>query len=345
MAELGQQPRRLVERRRWSAESRANDPGGSLDEIAIRSGIAGGVWAASQERAARRRDAVAVAGDGAVHHVEQQRAVGDRARERAEGRQAEPAVTAAAARRRGRASASCPTSPQQAAGIRIEPPPSEAPAAGTSPAATAAAEPPEEPPGVRVRSHGLRVTPSASLAVHGNSISSGTRVIPIGIAPAARSRRSASASAVCGCAGDLEPRVVAWPPKRHVVLDRDRHAGQRPRALHRPAVDLRRGRQRLVRERLAERVQTRVEPLDPRQRQLDELARADLALAHTARELERPRECELVLLGATHGASVFQILERQQQLADRRRVAVGDAAVAAVEELEAVLDPERVELG
>ncbi len=52
-----------------------------------------------------------------------------------------------------------PTSPQHAAGIRIEPPPSDAVAAATSPAATAAAEPPDEPPGVRDGSHGLRVMP------------------------------------------------------------------------------------------------------------------------------------------------------------------------------------------
>ena len=88
-----------------------------------------------------------------------------------------------------------PTSPQAAAGIRIDPPPSDAVAAGTSPAATAAAEPPDEPPGVRVASQGLRVMPFASVAVHGKIVSSGTFVIPIGIAPAARSRRTPSESA------------------------------------------------------------------------------------------------------------------------------------------------------
>ncbi len=119
-----------------------------------------------------------------------------------------------------------------------------------------------------------------------------------------------------------------------------------PAPLHRPAVDLRRGRPGQIGERLAECVQTRVEPFDAGERQLDELARADLALTHTARQLERPRECELVLFLATHNwPSVFQILERQQQTADRWRVAVGDSAVAAVEELEAVLDPEGVERG
>src|SRR6476619_6341784 len=54
-----------------------------------------------------------------------------------------------------------PTSPQQEAGMRIEPPASLACAAGTSPAATAAADPPLDPPGERSRSHGLWVGPKA----------------------------------------------------------------------------------------------------------------------------------------------------------------------------------------
>ena len=54
-----------------------------------------------------------------------------------------------------------PTNPQHDAGMRMLPPPSEALAKGTIPAATAAAAPPLEPPGVRSRSHGLRVAPHA----------------------------------------------------------------------------------------------------------------------------------------------------------------------------------------
>jgi hypothetical protein len=50
-----------------------------------------------------------------------------------------------------------PTRPHHAAGIRMEPPPSPPWAMGTTFAATSAAAPPEEPPGVRVRSTGLRV--------------------------------------------------------------------------------------------------------------------------------------------------------------------------------------------
>ncbi len=52
-----------------------------------------------------------------------------------------------------------PTSPQQLAGIRMEPPPSFACPTATIPLATAAAEPPLEPPVVRLVSHGLRVGP------------------------------------------------------------------------------------------------------------------------------------------------------------------------------------------
>jgi hypothetical protein len=50
-----------------------------------------------------------------------------------------------------------PTTPQNAAGWRIEPPVSVPSEAGHSPAATAADEPPELPPGTRPVFHGLRV--------------------------------------------------------------------------------------------------------------------------------------------------------------------------------------------
>ena len=77
-----------------------------------------------------------------------------------------------------------PTSPQQAAGIRIEPPPSLPWATGTMPAATAAAEPPEEPPGVRSRSHGLRVGPNRRASVTGRIPYSGSVVVPTITKPA-----------------------------------------------------------------------------------------------------------------------------------------------------------------
>jgi hypothetical protein len=64
-------------------------------------------------------------------------------------------------------------------------------AIGTIAAATAAALPPDDPPGVRAVSHGLRATPNA-LSDVAQMHSSGTRVMPTTIAPAARSRRTTS---------------------------------------------------------------------------------------------------------------------------------------------------------
>ncbi len=79
--------------------------------------------------------------------------------------------------------------------MRIEPAPSVPIAAETSPAATAVAEPPLEPPLVRCTSHGLRVTPKVGDSVNPVAISSGTFVLPMITAPAARSRRTTSESA------------------------------------------------------------------------------------------------------------------------------------------------------
>ncbi len=52
-----------------------------------------------------------------------------------------------------------PTTPLQAAGMRMEPPPSFACAIGTMPEPTAAPAPPEEPPTECPRFQGLRVEP------------------------------------------------------------------------------------------------------------------------------------------------------------------------------------------
>ena len=95
--------------------------------------------------------------------------------------------------------------------MRIEPPPSEASAPPTRPAATAEAEPPLEPPGVRLRSHGLRVAPNVGDSVNGVISSSGTWVLPMITAPAARSRRTTSASSRAGSPNALVPRAVTSP--------------------------------------------------------------------------------------------------------------------------------------
>ena len=104
-----------------------------------------------------------------------------------------------------------PNSPHQAAGIRIEPAPSEPSAAPTSPAATAAPLPPEEPPGVRCRSHGLRVAPQVAVSVNGQMVNSGTLVLPMITAPASRSLRTTSASCSAGRSLALVPHLVGSP--------------------------------------------------------------------------------------------------------------------------------------
>ena len=86
--------------------------------------------------------------------------------------------------------------------MRIEPAPSVPSAAAASPAATAVPEPPLEPPLVRLGSHGLQVAPNASDSVMHSASSSGTFVLPRITVPAARSRRTTSAS----CAGTSRGR-------------------------------------------------------------------------------------------------------------------------------------------
>ncbi len=85
-----------------------------------------------------------------------------------------------------------PTTPQAAAGMRIDPPPSLAVATGTIPAPTAAALPPLEPPAMRSALHGLQVGPCASVSVVPITPNSEVVVRPIGANPAPRSRDTIS---------------------------------------------------------------------------------------------------------------------------------------------------------
>lgn len=80
-----------------------------------------------------------------------------------------------------------PTSPQQAAGIRIEPPPSLACAIGTTPAATSAAAPPEEAPGECEVCQGLRTGSAVPNSVEALRPNSGSRVLPSTVTPVASS--------------------------------------------------------------------------------------------------------------------------------------------------------------
>ena len=177
-----------------------------------------------------------------------------------------------------------PTSPQQEAGIRIEPPPSLPCATGTIPAATAAAAPPLEPPGVRSVSHGLRVGPNRRGSVVGRIPISGIEVLPTITNPASRSRRTRNAS----WPGDEVAEQVAAHRQRHprdrpVVLDRDRHAGERPGIAGPDRVGV--GQRRLVGD-VRERVDRRLELVDPAQRGLHELASGQLARPDQRGQLE-----------------------------------------------------------
>jgi hypothetical protein len=87
-----------------------------------------------------------------------------------------------------------PKSPQQDAGMRIDPPPSLAWAAGTIPAATAAAAPPEDPPAECVVRQGLRVGPNSTDSVDVVMPNSGDADLPKSTSPAFRYRATSSLS-------------------------------------------------------------------------------------------------------------------------------------------------------
>src|ERR687891_1386638 len=109
-----------------------------------------------------------------------------------------------------------PTTPQKAAGMRIEPPPSVPTASGTIPAASAAPLPPLEPPAARVGSHELRVGGSSGPSVTAFQPNCGVVVLPTITAPFRRSAATTGASssgAPGGSAG--EPRRVGQPSVRN----------------------------------------------------------------------------------------------------------------------------------
>ena len=86
-----------------------------------------------------------------------------------------------------------PTTPQKAAGWRMDPPVSEPRVTVVMPAATAAAEPPEEPPGTQPRSRGLQVGPKALDSVEEPKANSSMLVLPTGMQPASSMRCTAVA--------------------------------------------------------------------------------------------------------------------------------------------------------
>lgn len=106
-----------------------------------------------------------------------------------------------------------PATPQNCAGTRTDPPESLPSPSAAMPVATATASPPLLPPGVRLLSHGLTVSPNSSLRV---CIPAGIRVgmllCPMGMAPAARSRATGGASAgATRSRKRSQPNVVGTP--------------------------------------------------------------------------------------------------------------------------------------
>ena len=94
-----------------------------------------------------------------------------------------------------------PTTPQNDAGILIEPPASLPSATGTAPAPTVAPEPALEPPELRAGFHGLRVTPVRGELPVPFQPNSGVVVLPMTTVPA-------SHEAVDHRGGDLGRRLV-----------------------------------------------------------------------------------------------------------------------------------------
>src|SRR5947209_8292473 len=97
----------------------------------------------------------------------------------------------------------CPNTPENAAGMRMEPPASVPTASGQIPASTATALPPLLPPGVRSKFHGLRVTPVSGESVVGFQPNSGVVVLPKKTAPWVRNRAVDGASSSQGWSGSI----------------------------------------------------------------------------------------------------------------------------------------------
>src|SRR6516164_3844641 len=107
-----------------------------------------------------------------------------------------------------------PTTPQHAAGIRMEPPVSVPNETSASPIATATAEPLEDPPGSRRGSFGFTGVPAQWFTPFGDQPSSVRLVLPTMRAPASRADATTAASLWAGSAISAttgQPAVVGNP--------------------------------------------------------------------------------------------------------------------------------------
>jgi hypothetical protein len=105
-----------------------------------------------------------------------------------------------------------PITPQNEAGILIEPPISEPVASAADPAARDAADPPLDPPGEYSVCHGLRVTPHSLDQVTGAQQNSGVVVRACTMPPASmiRCTKALVFSATTSRSGS-DPSVLWWP--------------------------------------------------------------------------------------------------------------------------------------
>ena len=149
--------------------------------------------------------------------------------------------------------------------MRIEPPVSVPMVASAIPAATLAADPPLDPPGDRAGSCGLRAGPNAESSLVVPNANSCRFVFPTKTAPAWRRCAMAGASRSATCPSRTrDAAVVGSAADIEQVLDRDRHAVQRPAIVAggELLVGFARLPQRLVRHDENERVQARIVGLD-----------------------------------------------------------------------------------
>ena len=183
-----------------------------------------------------------------------------------------------------------PTTPQKPAGVRTLPPRSDPVASHTWPLARAAAEPPDEPPQVREVSHGFRVSPNTSLNVLAPAPNSGvfdfatTTRAPL-LQPLDHEVRPV------GHVVGVDRGAVGGADAGHVVeiLDGDRQSGKR-----RVAGGAVRPVERPLGADRGQRVQLRVDLLDPPERRIHQLPRRDLARAQQRDRFDGGQHAQVV---------------------------------------------------
>ena len=164
--------------------------------------------------------------------------------------------------------------------MRIEPAPSLPRCNGPMPAAHAAAAPALLPPGVRCRFHGLRVIPVSGDPPTAIQPNPGVVVLPTRTAPGLlQPRHRRRVLAVGRVLGQVRAAPGGMPAHQHQILDRRRHAVDRRQRLAVAPASLggARGGERAVAVDEAERVELRLQGVEPRKNRLRRLDGRQLA--------------------------------------------------------------------